>query len=929
MSTIKSRKTTQLNNTLAKGKKENFFARNLYVILAFAIPFVLMTVAFAIMGCEPFGDKQILVTDLWHQYYPFLVDLQDKLKHGESLLWSWTQGAGTNYFALISYYLASPLKFLTVFVPVDALRMYLTFTVALKIGLAGCFFAIFLRYVYKKHDLSVTIFSTCFALSAFFMGYYWCEIWLDTAALLPLVVTGFVALMREGKFKLYTITLALSILANYYIGLFTCIFILLCFIGYTICMWENAKDSFKKLLRIAVFTVIGLAITAFLIFPAYFALQNTHATTSTFPTGYQINIGDTADVKGTLDAIRQVLSNSLTYVAPTTTEGLPNIACSTIALVLGIMFFFVKGIKIREKIFDGVILLFFIMSFIVRQLDYIWHGFHFTNMIPYRFSFLFSFVLVAMAFRAFINIKKAHSFDFVICGLLLLLLIGLSVEVQEFIPILATALTAGLILFVIVLLHRNKNVNAKVIMSALLLIIVAIEGGITAYMGVKTTSVTTTNDYPRGGENTEKVLEYMDELEADTTELWRAEFTSTQTLCDSSLNTFNGISMFNSVTNEKFTIFAQNFGMMGWRSGNRYTYAESSPVTNLFMNLKYIIARDGSYNNKQYLNKVYSADTVVLTENTAYIPMGFMTDIDLLDYNGTDDEDTYNPFEKQNEFFSLATGIEENIYTPLEVVSQGHSDSDTKPVNKYGYGNYSYSGNANLKWNYEAPEEGYYYAYVDIEDASSDNVQIMCNDSYRDGTYKFYVKRPYIMSIGYFNKGDKISVYATLEENASGTANVYVCKFNSDVFDQGYQILNDEVMETTKLKGTYMAGNITAKEDGLFYTSVPFEDGKTENESLLGKLFASECEGWNAYVDGEKVEITPIADALVAFPLEAGDHTIELKYLPKGFVKGTILASLAVLALVGLIVLDVRRKKYSKVTIAEVEDTSAQEITEE
>jgi len=55
----------------------NFFNKNVFILLAFAVPFILMLVAFAIMKCQPFGDKQILVTDLWHQYYPFLVDFQD------------------------------------------------------------------------------------------------------------------------------------------------------------------------------------------------------------------------------------------------------------------------------------------------------------------------------------------------------------------------------------------------------------------------------------------------------------------------------------------------------------------------------------------------------------------------------------------------------------------------------------------------------------------------------------------------------------------------------------------------------------------------------------------------------------------------------------------------------------------------------------
>ena len=397
--------------TLREGK---FFSRNLFIFLSFLIPFALMFIAFAVMGCRPFGDKQILVTDLWHQYYPFLVDFQDKLKHGESLFWSWTQGGGTNYFSLMSYYLASPLNIFTIFIPNDWLDMYLTFSVVLKIGLAGGFFAIFLRYTFKRDDISLVIFSTCFALSAFFMGYYWCEIWLDTVALTPLVVMGFTALMREGKYRLYIITLALSVLTNYYIGLFTCIFMVLVFIGYNVCRWDGIKEFGRRFARMGICSIVAILITLFFMLPAFFGLQNTHAADSTFPTGYQINIGATNDFVGTMDAIKQVISNTGAFIEPATTGGLPNIACGVISIVLGIMFMVSKKIKLREKIFNGCLLLFLIMSFIIRQLDYMWHGFHFTNMIPYRFSYLVSFILVLMAFRAFQIIDSLNFFDLII-----------------------------------------------------------------------------------------------------------------------------------------------------------------------------------------------------------------------------------------------------------------------------------------------------------------------------------------------------------------------------------------------------------------------------------------------------------------------------------------------------------------------------------
>lgn len=911
-------------------REGGFFTRNVFVLLSFLIPFVLMATAFAIMGCQPFGDKQILVTDLWHQYFPFLVDYQDKLKHGESLLWSWTQGAGTNYLALGSYYLASPLNFLTVLLPSDLLgfnhiawvNMFLTFSVCLKIGLAGGFFALFLRYAFKRDDLSLVIFSVAFALSAHLVGYYWCEIWLDTVALTPLVVMGFLALMREGRYRLYVISLALSVLANYYIGLFTCVFMLLCFIVYNIAFFEGFKTLLRRFVRIALTTVVALLITTILILPAYFGLQTTHAASSSFPQGFQINIGSSYDIWGLLEAIKITTSQLSVFVEPTVTEGHPNISIGFVAIVVSVMFFVSRKIKLKEKIVTGCLLLFLVMSFIIRQLDYMWHGFHFPNMIPFRFSYLVSFVLVLIAFRAFLVIDFTNLFDIIITTLVVTLIVLSGIGTQELLPIIASASIGAVVLILITLFWRNKI--SKSVLCILLAAMTVAQCGVTAFKAVSKTSVTTTYEYPRGGESTATVVNYMKNLEKDTKELWRAEFTSTQTLCDSSLNGFNGVSMFNSMTNESFTRFAENFGLMGWLSGNRYTYAESSPVTDMFMNLKYLIARDGNINDAEYWTELYRESNVSLAKNKCYIPMGFMTKSEISNYKGELDEDTYNPFERQAELFSLATGIKESVYTKLDVVSQGHTDYKIFPVNRLDYGSYSFSTNdqttaPKLKWNFTAPKDGNYYCYAQVGDA--DTVTVLCNDQTRTGTSTFYIKRPYIMSIGHFKKGDKISICSDLKAGSSGTAKLYVNLLNTDVFNKGYEILNKNHMETTFCKGNHMEGTITADEDGMFYTSIPYEYGKRDRDTLIGKLFASDGEGWTAEVDGKSVVITPLAHALTTFKLSKGTHHIKLTYYPKGFKKGVLLTTTALVIFIGFTVfLYLKKRKRKKEGIEDTKE---------
>ena len=889
---VLSTKTAVPNNPDNEKKKRSFteFAyRNRFIWLSFLVPFALMVTAFALMSVSPFGDKQILVTDLWHQYYPFLADFQYKLQHGESFFWTWSVGGGVNYFSLMSYYLASPVNFLSVFIPADWLREFLMFSVALKIALGGAFTAYFLKSVYKRNDVSLIMFACSFSFCAYFMGYYWNTIWMDTVCITPLVALGTVKLLTENRFRLFTVSLALALIMNYYIGLFVCIFVLLIFIGYSIVYWSGAKNFFINLLKTGIFSMIAIGLTTFFLLPAFMALKNTHASGSTFPTSFAINIGGSNDLLGVLRALKSITGSfaNFTCAANKAADALPNISCSAFALFFGFLSLTSPKIRLREKIVNVVMIVFMFLSCIIRQLDYIWHGFHFTNMIPYRFSFLISFIMIVMAFRAFTTIDSISVVGALIASAMSIAVVLLTVgdpgaekmftdhpdwEIPNLIAI------GALVIFIsVVVILYTKRVIPKNIMVLALLIVTIAQSGVTAYLGVNRTTVTTTYEYPRGGENTATVIESMNELEADTKELWRAETATTQTLNDGALNHYHGLSMFNSMANENMTRFFENFGMMGWKSGNRYTYAEGSPVTNMFMNLKYIISRSGKVNNTYDLvpvrssgdNLVTESGSVKLFQNTHYIPMGFMTNSALQNWQENDNEDQFNPFEKQNEFFKYATGLNEDVYTRLEVVSQGHTEADKFTVTKKEYGFYNYSCidtavTPHVKWNYEAPEEGLYMMYADIQ--NGDDVTVMQNDVAQSA--KYGMARSYVACIGYFNKGDKISVYADLKAGVSGTARVYVNMLNKDVFEKGYAKLSESVMETEKCTSSSMQGKISVKEKGLFYTSIPYE------------------KGWTATVDGEKVEITPVGNSLLAFPLEAGEHEIKLTYYPNGFWPG-------------------------------------------
>ena len=955
-------------------------ATALYLAIAFLVPFTLMFVAFAVAGVSPFGKNQILVTDLWHQYYPFLVDFQDKLQHGGSLLWTWKCGGGTNYLALMAYYLASPLNFLSVLIPAEYLREFLYVITCVKIGLAGLFFSLFLKMTFKRTDASIAAFGIMYALCSFIMGYYWNIIWLDTIALMPLVIAGTVALLKYGRFRLYIAALALSVLANYYIGLFTCVFVLLVSLGYTIVELKDLKYIIRDFIKMLICSVTAIMISAVLTLPAYFALGHTQSTGNAFPSGFSVNIGSTADLGGVLEGIGKTISNSIAFVEPTAKEGLPNIYCGVFTIFLAFLFFFCSKIKKRERFVCGLLLFFFMLSFIIRQLDYIWHGFHFPNMLPHRFSFLYSFVLIYMAFRVFMYIDSIRPvsviaaiccfavymgvaakyytaggasklsslftavnadgtdpdpialsalFGAVIAAWILLYsfrdrlsrlftaCVSAAIGLGSLIFVLISAdsftaplrqnnpdynttgfMVAAIVVFALVtvavfLALNSKQLNRdnstfKTVVSVVLLLVALFEGLFSASIGVKTVSVTDGSYYPLGTTDTMAMAAKINELEEDNIDLAHAEVNKYYSLNDNALIGLNGISMFNSMVNSRITDYMEKFGICGWIASNRYTYQESSPFTNLMLNLKYIIAPYGAYLSKTYNSLIDSSGSVTLMQNNWYLPQGFMVNDDLLSYNIANLSAT-EPIDNQNEFFRLATGLNGNIYEELEPTSMDGTSGEVvlNSSGKFSYSSAEDSGTYNIS--YTAPRDGVAVAYYDTY--YSDNASLKVNGS---EVISYYVKRPFIMMIGDVKEGDTITCSSSVTGSSSGTISCRVAMFNDELFKTAYDQFSRSTLRASTVTDDTIRGNIDVAEDGLFYTSISY------------------VEGWQAFVDGQEVEITPVGSAMLAFKLDKGAHIIELRYTPEGFRVGLIVTLLGVLIFAALIFLAWRRSGITK-----------------
>lgn len=622
-----------------------------FVVLSFVIPFVMMALAFAAQGIVGFssdGDKQILVVDCWHQYFPFLQEMQDKMQNGGSLLYTLRSGLGSNFLATMSYYTASPLNFLTVFLPSEYLREFLALFVCIKIGCAGLFMSLFLRGVFKRNDFSIVLFAVPYALSAYMMGYYWNVMWLDTVALAPLAFLGTYALVREGRYKTYVISLALAFFSNFYVGFFVCIFVAIMFFAVNIILLPSFKMFLKRFGQIALFTVIALGMTAVLVLPAYIALQHAYSANSTFPDTFRF-----------YDTFTNVISNALAFGTPSNKEGLPNLYSGLLALImLGVMILCNK-ISIREKIVYIVIVGFLILSCNYNVLDYIWNGFHFTNMIPFRFSFLFVFAVLAIGYRAFTQLDRAHWIMVVGGAVILAILLYIAklsgMEESAF----NSNLYLGIGYMVCLVLVAFRLLNTKAVAFIMLFPMIFelnanVEAGTTA---VGTSAYST---YYSNGENVQKLL---DKYESGDDDFYRIEMSKSYTINDPALYQYRGISMFSSMINCEISQYMHNLGILASQAGNRYYYAATTPFTNAILNLKYTVAKTGSLLDTQYNKLVDTEGGVKIYENQAYLPLGFMCNDDIADM----DVISSIPFYYQNQLFKAMTGSDDPLfyYAPM------------------------------------------------------------------------------------------------------------------------------------------------------------------------------------------------------------------------------------------------------------------------
>ena len=542
-------------------------------------------------------------------------------------------------------------------------------------------------------------------------------------------------------------------------------------------------------------------------------------------------------------------------------------------------------------------------------------------MIPYRFSFLYSFLVLYMAYRAWLERKHFSARQTVFAGVLAAAVLACSDELTATVPVELGSFSLDIPLYflynlIFLLLYllamlvgcvREKlpeDATEKQIRQAkeeerfqrrrsgrLLLTVMAVEliANLICF-GMYFTGTNVSN-YPKGTEHTASVIRYMKEREKNNL-FFRAETTHTQTLNDGALNGYNGVSAFTSSANVKTTLFMQSLGYGAKNTYNRYAYEESSPVANLFLGLKYMIDRDDKDKSSSFFAEKNHFGKTTLLENQAYLPLAFLAEEELAELTF---DTSGNAFQFQNELFTAATGLQEDVWyrIPGEYLTVTSQDAEVTDQDGTGYLKYSDTKkNGTVTYSFAVPRDGFACIHLNLPKRNDYYVSV-------NGTelYKETISLPQMIAVSDVAAGDVIDVRVVCKADENSTMTVGAAIVDMDVFRRGYEILNASTLKLTTFESTYVKGSIDCDRDGLLYASIP-QNGN-----------------WKVKVDGKPAEIRLVGDCMVGVPVSSGQHVVEYTYRNEAFALGWKV-SLLCAAVFGLLVWknrkDVPQKKRGR-----------------
>ncbi len=881
------------------------------VALSFFLPIILMMPGFCYMKIFPFGNNSTMAVDLRNQYAGFYEAFRRLFSSPTSFNYSWMKSLGGEMLGTFAYYVMGPVNLIMLAFSREDLPLAIELVQLIKLGLCGSSMAIFLINREKARGIKVVLFSCLFALSSFITANLLNHMWLDVVWLLPIVVL-FLERMIAGRSPLpYVISLTVMILSCYYMAFMACIFLALYCIYALVRAPREAgysnKDWFKNRLmalgRFIVYSAIAGGMSACILSPVLYSLSMSKRT---YAGRLLFNFDKNFAIK---DIFSKMLPAAFSYSE--VSWGLPNIFSGTVIYILIVFFFMNRSIRIREKIVSFLIITVLVLSMYFKPLNLIWHGLQGPNWYPYRYSWLLSFFLILLAYRASDRLKDVPIVAWLICLLLYgAMLAYLSMNLGKYHEYMRNwHLLAGgiLVCTLLVLLLLQKNV--RFVGKGKYIFIISL---------ISLLEVSTDAAFHTGAFNYENINAYksynricmnaLEDIRPGQNEFWRISKGFKHDNNDAMRFNYSGLSHFNSHLDRTNNKLLSALGFAAAQSS--VVEDNSTKFTDSFFGVRYFLeSKNNSFLHEsgepiaentvlrpdvKDMDLLAETDNVNIFELKKPLSLGHMVQSDVVKFKFG----RKNPIDSQDMLANLMDGNLGKInYFSREAINLKTVNNMTNKAKSSRVEHYSRldkNKEASLIYDFTTYIGASYYLTVS-NTLNNDNTDLFLDGKKIKNTRKNFNDFSQVYNVGSADDGNLQHTLEVKLKNKDGfdLNNISLFSFNEEAWDQALNYQSLHGLKIDSIGPTHLSGTVAVdRESPYLLMTIPYDDG------------------WRLWVDGKAKNYEKALDSLIMVKLTQGQHKIEMTYQVPYLLPGVITSILSLIVLLVCNMVYIRKSKY-------------------
>ena len=850
--------------------------------------YLLYTVLFAIICGLSFytfiklGKSFVWNPDGIQQHYAILYDFNRMIKKGFKLF-SWNMGLGLDVVGQYSYYiLGDPFAYLSLLFPLKYLRQAYHILIILRMYCVGIAFIAYCKYN-KKEGFSVLvgaiIYTFCgYVLYAAIKHPYFT----NAAIILPLVFMGIDKILKENKYTFFTVIIAILAIMNYYfLYIITILAVIYAIIKYVVEYKENGiKDFGIKFVKTALCYIIGVMVSAIVLLPTIYGFLNS----------------DRSGVSYTYYGLTYY--EKMFFGQPDTLFWSKTFVSSILLAIIPVA---ILNRKNKENKTTLVNILVMIIILLVPFLGSAMNGFSFqSNRWIFGYAFFMAY-LVVLNLNEDIKYNKKQIISMIISVLVFGLLSLTATRIRR-VFVLIPLIPASLIILAIIIrntIGKDKKTITNICKLSIVLL-VAINcisyawasydkkgcAYVSQYINMSKVNRSYKN-YLGNIPQFDKCIKYIKKKDKGFYRVGTAVYNNSNI---SIRQNYKGLNMYLSIGNKYVSNFSKDLMILGANPTNALRELDSRTKITTLLGCKYYVVPK---NKTQYIPYGYEQfkeekDSVVYKNNNNLGVGAFYNN-----YILQQDYDKLTPLEKEQALIETAVINEKPDNSKIDYGNDKITKIKTDTVKEIKCNIKEENKKFEITFNESVKNSELYLYFDNLKYDNQDEYYVKVNyngvekkQRVRDKKASaYYVETPYILvNLGYNkeHKDGKIDVELTGVGNFTYNS-IKVLAVSMDNYENDIAKLKENQFKVKEFKNNYIKGNISNKESGILQISTSYSNG------------------WNAYVDGKKVNTINVNKGFIGIELDEGQHEVILKYSTPWLKIGIIISAVGIIILIIMI----------------------------